>query len=458
MQTFESLGLSKPILDAVTEEGYTTPTPIQAGAIPPALEGKDVLGLAQTGTGKTAAFTLPVLDRLVQGKIDKTRRGPKRARVLVLSPTRELATQIGDSMRDYGRHTGLRGCIIYGGVSQGQQVRRLRDGVDIIVATPGRLMDLMDQGHVDLSGIEIFVLDEVDRMLDMGFIQPIRQISEELPEVRQSLMFSATLPRDITRMANTLLNDPVRVEIAPEKKTEQLIEQSLHMVEGAHKPALLEQLLDDEAVTRAVVFTKTKHGADKLSRRLSDNGVRSASIHGNKTQAQRQRALDAFRAGRARVLVATDVAARGLDVDGISHVFNYNLPNEPEAYVHRIGRTGRAGATGYAVSFCDSSERSYLRAIERLTGQRLGPDDGRRDDRNDRPKSRRGGKPGGRPNGRPGNRSGKNRRNNAASAHGHTHGKPHGKSKHAGKKAARRKPIGKGVTRGTGVRSTRSGG
>lgn len=371
MQTFSSLGLSKPLLDAIAQEGYDTPTAVQAGAIPPVLAGRDVLALAQTGTGKTAAFALPILDRLLGMKADKAARGTAGPRALILSPTRELATQIAGSMRDYGKHTGLTGCVIFGGVRQSQQVRNLRRGVDIIVATPGRLMDLMDQGHVDLSNIRVLVLDEADRMLDMGFIAPIRKIAAQLPKGRQSLMFSATMPRDIAQLASTLLTDPVRVEVAPAKQVELKIEQKLHMVDGKDKSTLLEKLLQDAAVLRAVVFTKTKHGADNLTHRLAQGGVQAESIHGNKSQNQRDRALHAFRSGRARVLVATDVAARGLDVDGVTHVFNYNLPNEPEAYVHRIGRTGRAGATGIAVSFCDPTERGFLRSIERLIGRQL---------------------------------------------------------------------------------------
>ena len=374
MQSFSELSLAQPIQTALTEEGYTTPTPIQALAIPPVLEGRDVLGLAQTGTGKTAAFALPIIHRLLSAKPDKSRRGPRSPRALILSPTRELATQIAESFKSYGRHSGLRGCIIFGGVKQFRQVRQLQSGVDIIVATPGRLMDLMHQGYVDLRSIEVFTLDEADRMLDMGFIEPIRRIAEDLPEERQSLMFSATMAPPIAKLASSLLRDPVRVEVAPAERTELRIEQSLHMVSGKDKPALLEQMLADEAVRRAVVFTRTKRGADSLSKRLVQSGVSAESIHGNKSQGQRDRALDAFRAGRARVLVATDVAARGLDVDGITHVFNFHLPNEPEAYVHRIGRTGRAGAAGVAVSFCDPDERAYLRAIEKFTGQRIGPE------------------------------------------------------------------------------------
>ncbi len=371
MLHFSSLDLASPILDAVTREGYDTPTPIQAQAIPPILAGRDMLGCAQTGTGKTAAFALPILHHLHTAPTDTTRRGPAVARALILSPTRELATQIADSFDTYGRGLGLRTAVIFGGVKQTPQVRRLRAGVDIIVATPGRLMDLMDQGYVDLRGVTHFVLDEADRMLDMGFIQPIRRIGAALPTQRQTLLFSATMPPNISRLADSLLRDPARIAVTPVASAAPKIAQSLYMVDNQHKLALLQKLLDDRTVERALVFTRTKHGADNLSRKLSRSGVAADSIHGNKSQAQRQRALEAFRSGRARVLVATDVAARGLDVDAISHVFNYNLPNEPEAYVHRIGRTGRAGALGIAISFCDREERGFLRAIEQLVGARM---------------------------------------------------------------------------------------
>ena len=373
MIQFSDLGLNDNILRSLTTEGYTTPTPIQAKAIPPVLEGRDLLGCAQTGTGKTAAFALPVLHRLISQPVDKTRRGPALPRVLVLSPTRELATQIAESFATYGRHTGLSLTTIFGGVSQFHQVKALQRGVDILVATPGRLMDLMEQRHVNLSNVQVFVLDEADRMLDMGFIQPIRKIAAVLPPAanRQTLMFSATMPKEIMHLADSLLRDPVKVAVTPVSSTVPLIEQSLYMVNRQGKPALLEHLLDDEKAARVVVFTKTKHGADRVSRRLEHAGITSDAIHGNKAQNNRQRALQAFRTGKIRVLVATDVAARGLDVDGITHVINYDLPMEPEAYVHRIGRTGRAGATGVAISFCDHEERGLLRDIERLTGKQV---------------------------------------------------------------------------------------
>jgi len=366
---FSSLGLSKSLLDAVASEGYDTPTPIQSQSIPAILAGRDLMGCAQTGTGKTAAFALPILQLLTAD--GRGRRGRRQPRALILSPTRELAGQIEESMRTYGRRTDLRHVVIYGGVKQFRQVRQLEAGVDVIVATPGRLMDLMEQGFVDLSAVEVFVLDEADRMLDMGFIQPIRKIAEAIPEGRQTLLFSATIPANIVKLAGSLLRDPVRVSVTPDAAAAPSIEQVLYMTSGAKKPALLAHLLGAGGVERAVVFTRTKHGAENLAKKLARDGVMAVAIHGNKSQSQRQRALDGFRAGRSRVLVATDVAARGLDVDGITHVFNFNLPNEPEAYVHRIGRTGRAGATGVAVSLCSPEERQFLRAIERLTGTRM---------------------------------------------------------------------------------------
>ncbi len=369
--TFEAFNLAAPIQRALADEGYTTPTPIQARAIGPIMEGRDVLGCAQTGTGKTAAFAVPVLHRLHTMGRDKSRRGPVLARTLVLSPTRELATQIGESFATYGRGTGLTGTTIFGGVSQRRQERELARGLDVIVATPGRLIDLMEQGVVDLSAIEIFVLDEADRMLDMGFIEPIRRISAAVRKERQTLLFSATMPRTIQKLADSLLRDPVKVTVTPPKQEKALIEQSVYMVGRSQKMPLLEHLIREGGVECTVVFTKTKHGADKVSRRLQKAGITSDAIHGNKSQRQRDRALDAFKAGRFRVLVATDVAARGLDVSGITHVFNFDLPMEPEAYTHRIGRTGRAGATGRAIAFCDPSERGLLKAIERETGARV---------------------------------------------------------------------------------------
>ncbi len=368
---FAQLGLSQPILRALAKEGYETPTPIQAQCIPHILQSKDVLGCAQTGTGKTAAFALPIIQRLMEMPIDKTRRGPSKARALILSPTRELALQIRDSFNAYGSESGLRSTVIFGGVSQFRQVQSLRDGVDIIIATPGRLIDLMDQKKAFLDEVRILVLDEADRMLDMGFIQPIRLIASKTPADRQTLLFSATMPPEIRKLADSLLKDPVSVAVSPVASAAPKIEQSLYHVGRAQKQALLTLLLGDRAMSRVVVFTKTKHGAEKVGRKLQYAGVRAETIHGNKAQNARKKALDLFRAGKARVLVATDVAARGLDVDGISHVINFDLPMEPEAYVHRIGRTGRAGATGIAISFCDNEEKGLLKQIERLTKTRV---------------------------------------------------------------------------------------
>ncbi|MBL8759988.1 MAG: DEAD/DEAH box helicase [Phycisphaerae bacterium] len=366
---FTSLNLAEPILRALADEGYTTPTPIQAQAIPLVLEGRDVLGCAQTGTGKTAAFALPIIHRLLASPAPMATAHLKKPRVLVLSPTRELATQIADSFKTYGKHTRLSGAVIYGGVSQRPQEKSLQRGVDIIVATPGRLIDLTEQGLIDYSGITTFVLDEADRMLDMGFINPIRQIAGKLKGDRQTLLFSATMPREIERLAASLLRNPTRVSVTPVASAAPMIEQSVYYIGQFQKQSLLENLVADQGVRRAVVFTRTKHGADRVCKKLEIAGVSAVAIHGNKNQSQRQRSLDSFRTGRHRVLVATDVAARGLDVDGITHVFNFDLPIEPEAYVHRIGRTGRAGATGIAVAFCDPAERRLLRAIERTTGK-----------------------------------------------------------------------------------------
>lgn len=368
LSTFRSLGLTPRLLSTLDELGYKSPTPIQQASIPSVREGRDILGCAQTGTGKTAAFLLPLIERLSGGKGRRKKGAAKRPRALILAPTRELAGQITESFQTYARSMGLRYTAIYGGVKQFRQVRDLQSGVDLIVATPGRMIDLMEQGHIDLSEIEMFVLDEADCMLDMGFVDPIRRISRHIPPQRQTLLFSATMPPKIRTLADTLLRDPVHVSVTPVASTAPLIEQTVYRVPTAHKSALLLHLLDIPGTDRSVVFTKTKHGAEKLAKQLSKNGVDAGAIHGNKTQSQRQRALNAFRDGRFSVLVATDVAARGLDVDGITHVFNFNLPMEAEAYVHRIGRTGRAGMAGQAVSFCSRDERGLLKAIQRLTG------------------------------------------------------------------------------------------
>jgi len=348
---------------------YATPTPIQEKAIPHVLEGKDLLGSAQTGTGKTAAFALPILHRLAGES--RNVRGRRVVRSLVLTPTRELAMQIGDSFGDYGRHTGLRHAVIYGGVSQRPQEQALQRGVDILVATPGRLLDLMGQKLVDLSTVEIFVLDEADRMLDMGFIVDIRRIIEKLPARRQTLMFSATMPSEIVRLSSTLLRDPVRVQVAAASAPADDVDHRLYYVERASKADLLKMLLADDGIKNALVFTRTRHGADRVERTLNRAGMRVEAIHGDKSQGARERALSAFRKGTIRVLVATDIAARGLDIVDLSHVVNFDLPNEPEAYVHRIGRTGRAGASGIAISFCGFEERPLLADIERLMSRHL---------------------------------------------------------------------------------------
>jgi len=371
LKTFSELGLSHEILEALKHEGYEKATPIQAESIPPLLAGRDMLGCAQTGTGKTAAFALPILDRLMQQNAGKGKRQGRYPRVLVLSPTRELATQIVQSFATYGRNTGLVYAVVFGGVSQFHQVRALRAGVDVLVATPGRLIDLLEQGVVNLSEVRTLVLDEADRMLDMGFIMPIKRIVSNLSKDRQTMLFSATMPREIMHLADALLRDPVKVSVTPPASTAELIDQKVYMVARKQKLALLEYLLQNENASRAVVFTKTKHGAEKLSKHLRKRGILSDAIHGNKGQGQRQRALEALRSGKNTVLVATDVAARGLDVDGISHVFNFDMPMEPESYVHRIGRTGRAGAAGIAISLVDYEERGQLRGVERLTGKKI---------------------------------------------------------------------------------------
>jgi ATP-dependent RNA helicase RhlE len=365
---FSDLALIEPIRRALTSEGYDAPTPIQAEAIPHLLAGRDLLGIAQTGTGKTAAFGLPLLQRLAQVKAPAGSRG---TRSLILTPTRELAIQIAESLRTYGRHLPLRIALAYGGVGQKPQVDALARGVDILVATPGRLMDLMGQGHARLDKVEIFVLDEADRMLDLGFIRDIRRIAAALPSAHQSLLFSATMPADIARLAESMLRHPVKVTVTPVASTVERVEQKVFFVEPAQKRALLAAMLGDAAIGRALVFTRTKHGANKLARQLAASRIGAEAIHGDKTQGARQRALADFRSGRTRVLVATDIAARGIDVDGITHVINYEIPNMPESYVHRIGRTARAGASGTALSFCGPDERAYLRDIERVTRRSL---------------------------------------------------------------------------------------
>ena len=399
---FTKLGLIEPLVKAVRSEGYVTPTPIQQQAIPHVLAGKDLMGCAQTGTGKTAAFALPII-QLLANRLPATAAptppaapphgghagphasargpnhhapiratGPERPiRALIIGPTRELAAQIGESFRSYGRNTTLRHTVIFGGVGQGPQAHALREGVDVLVATPGRLLDLLNQRLLTLGKVEILVLDEADRMLDMGFIHDIRKIIAQMPAKRQTLLFSATMPREIRTLANTVLHQPIEVRVATESPAADTVQQTLYHVEKPVKPQLLEHLLRDPNVTRALVFTRTKHGADKVVRALNHADLAAEAIHSNKSQNARMRALDNFKRGKILALIASDIAARGLDVDDISHVFNYDLPAEPETYVHRIGRTGRAGAQGRAVSFCSSDQRDLLKAVERLLGKAI---------------------------------------------------------------------------------------
>jgi ATP-dependent RNA helicase RhlE len=361
--TFSSLQLIEPLQRAVRDSGYTTPTPIQQQAIPHLLEGRDLLGCAKTGTGKTAAFALPMLQLLSAGG---RRAAPNTVRSLILAPTRELAAQVAESFETYGRGLKLSVAVIFGGVSQQKQVAALHRGLDVLVATPGRLVDLMGQRHARLGAVEILVLDEADHMLDLGFIPDVKRILATLPKKRQTLFFSATMPPPIQKLADGMLTHPVKIFVTPPASTLEEIEQRVHFVDRASKPTLLAELLAAPEVERALVFTRTKHGADKVTRRLLQGGISAAAIHGNKAQNNRERTLESFRAGRLHVLVATDIAARGIDVDGITHVVNFDLPNVPETYVHRIGRTGRAGATGIAISLCDREEREFLRDIERL--------------------------------------------------------------------------------------------
>ena len=363
-EMFSELGVAEPLRRVLVAENYTTPTPIQAQAIPLLLAGRDILGIAQTGTGKTAAFALPLLQKIAQANQPLA---PRSALALILAPTRELALQIGDSLKTYGRHLGLRHTVIMGGVKAGAQIRAMSRGVHILVATPGRLLDLVNQREIRLDKAAHLVLDEADRMLDMGFVRDVRKIVALLPKVRQSLLFSATMPADVAKLAGEILHNPERVEVSPRTMTADRIEQRVFFVDAAAKRDLLSQLLKGTDLSRVIVFTRTKHGANKVAKQLGQNGVEAEALHGNKSQGARQRALARFRSGDARVLVATDIAARGLDVDDVSHVINYELPNEPESYVHRIGRTARAGAGGIALSFCDPSERAYLRDIEKLT-------------------------------------------------------------------------------------------
>ncbi len=383
--SFSELGVTEPLRRALRAENYISPTPIQVRAIPLLLAGKDLLGIAQTGTGKTAAFALPILRRLSEKRAPA---GPRATRALILAPTRELAIQIGDSFKTYGRHLALRHAVVFGGVGQQPQVKALARGVDTLVATPGRLLDLIGQGHIRLDRVSFLVLDEADRMLDMGFIRDVRKIIKALPRQRQSLLFSATMPTDVERLAGEILRDPGRIEISPKAITVDRVDQRVFFVESANKRALLAKLLGDPGLARVIVFTRTKHGANRVAQQLDRAGTAAEALHGNKSQSARQRALERFRTGQARVLVATDIAARGIDVDGVTHVINYELPNEPESYVHRVGRTARAGAAGSALSFCDPAEQAYLRAIERLTKRPLAVVSGQPSHRRAAPDSR----------------------------------------------------------------------
>jgi len=424
--TFADLGLAEPLLRALNAANYTVPTPIQARTIPALLQGRDVLGIAQTGTGKTAAFALPVLQHLHESK---ERAQPKSPRALVLAPTRELAVQIARSFDTYGRGLGLRLCTVVGGLGYGRQIETLSRGVDILIATPGRLLDLVERGNVKLGQVSFFVLDEADRMFDMGFIRDVRRIAASVSKNRQTLLFSATMPNDIAKLSAEILKNPEKVEIAPQGRTVEKIDQRVYFVNAANKRTLLNHLLSDEALERVIIFTRTKRGANRVAEALEDRGVRSEAIHGNKSQNARQKALDNFARGKARVLVATDLASRGIDVQGVTHVINFELPADAESYVHRIGRTARAGASGIAISFCDGSERGQLKGIERLTNQRIpvvptpanedmpsappvrarAEGDGRDDRRDERPREGRGGPRGGGPRGGGRNGGGRHR-------------------------------------------------
>lgn len=369
MTSFNDLDLIDPILKALQSEGYTTPTPIQAKAIPLLLKKRDLLGCAQTGTGKTAAFAVPILQLLEEEKRPASTR--HSIRCLILTPTRELAIQIGESFSTYGKHLKFKTKVIYGGVKQHKQVEALKSGVDILIATPGRLLDLMDQGYADISKIHFFVLDEADRMLDMGFVHDVKRIITKLPHKRQSLFFSATMPSVIKKLADTILIDPAKVEVTPVSSTANTINQVIYFVDKDNKNNLLIEILKNKEIDRALVFTRTKHGADKVTKILAKSGIPALAIHGNKSQNARQDALNKFKSKTIRVLIATDIAARGIDIDELTHVINYELPNIPESYVHRIGRTGRAGSSGIAIGFCDAEEKAYLKDIQKLIGKEI---------------------------------------------------------------------------------------
>ena len=366
---FNEIGLLPEIMSNLEKLGYSEPTPIQQQAIPLALEGKDILGCAQTGTGKTAAFSIPILQNLYKNKTDDSRRRPVKA--LILTPTRELAAQIAESVKDYGKGLGLKHVVIFGGVSQGPQVQRLRDGVDVLIATPGRLLDLMNQGHIRLDKVEFFVLDEADRMLDMGFIHDIKKILPKLPKTKQTLFFSATMPLTIADLAKKILNNPKHISVDPVSSTAEKVKQVVYHVLKPKKKDLLVHILKDEKIDSMLVFSRTKRGADRLAKVLDKANITAAAIHGDKSQGNRERSLANFKSGKIRVLVATDIAARGIDIDSLAFVLNFDLPNEPETYVHRIGRTGRAGASGLSISFCDVDEKPYLKDIEKLVKKKI---------------------------------------------------------------------------------------
>lgn len=368
--SFNNLQLIEPVLKALIHEGYTKPTPIQEQAIPVILQQKDLLGCAQTGTGKTAAFAIPLL-QLMHQQQQQMPQGRRNIKALILTPTRELAIQIEESFRAYGKYVDLKTLVVFGGVSQVNQVNTLRRGVDILIATPGRLLDLMNQNYISLRDIKFFVLDEADRMLDMGFVHDVKRIIAKLPAKRQTLFFSATMPPEIQQLANVLLTNPVKVAVTPVSSTVEIIQQSLYFVDKHNKQSLLKHLLEDPSIRTALIFSRTKHGADKVAKDLSRSGIRAEAIHGNKSQNARQMALSNFKNRRTRVLVATDIAARGIDIDELTHVINYDIPDVPETYVHRIGRTGRAGASGIAMSFCDAEERASLRDIQKLISKAI---------------------------------------------------------------------------------------
>ncbi len=368
--SFNNLQLIEPVLKALVHEGYTTPTPIQQQAIPAILEQKDLLGCAQTGTGKTAAFAIPIL-QLMHQQQQQSPNGRRNIKALILTPTRELAIQIEESFNAYGKYLDLKHLVIFGGVNQFSQVNALRRGIDILVATPGRLLDLMNQGHISLRDINFFVLDEADRMLDMGFVHDVKRVIAKLPAKRQTLFFSATMPPEIQQLANVLLTNPVKVAVTPVSSTVEIIQQSIYFVDKQNKNALLKDILADADIKTVLVFARTKHGADKVAKELNRNSIRAEAIHGNKSQNARQSALHNFKTRQTRVLVATDIAARGIDIDELTHVVNYDLPNIPETYVHRIGRTGRAGASGIAISFCDHEEKAYLKDIQKVISKTI---------------------------------------------------------------------------------------